>query len=121
MIECADPEFMIVWGVLAVLLMGVTIAAPYYIRHYPPAERAEPGHQEAGGRRFSARAEVNSKDEIEVLAEGFNTCPEICRMISKIKEDEQKIRKADLVCCRSRLIRISFIIHWIQCLADRGK
>mgnify|MGYP001851391594 CR=1 FL=1 len=85
-------------GVLAVLLMGVTIAALLItsgiIRPLKELNRATKKLAEGD---FSARAEVNSKDEIEVLAEGFNDMAgNMQELISKIKEDEQKIRKADL-------------------------
>ena len=60
-------------GVLAVLLMGVRIAALLItsgiIRPLKELNRATKKLAEGD---FSARAEVNSKDEIEVLAEGFN-------------------------------------------------
>ena len=46
---------------------------------------------------FDARASVHSHDEIEVLANGFNNMAgNMQKMISKIKEDEQKMRQADL-------------------------
>ena len=79
-------------GVLAVLLMGVTIAALLItsgiIRPLKELNRATKKLAEGD---FSARAEVNSKDEIEVLAEGFNDMAgNMQGLISKIKEDEQK-------------------------------
>ena len=46
---------------------------------------------------FSARAQVSSGDELEVLADGFNTMTgDMEGMIAKIKEDEQKMRRLDL-------------------------
>ncbi|MGC4018637.1 MAG: sensor histidine kinase [Muricomes sp.] len=46
---------------------------------------------------FEVRADVNSRDEIEVLANGFNNMAgNIQTLVGKIKEDEQKMRKADL-------------------------
>lgn len=46
---------------------------------------------------FTARASVTSEDEIAVLAEGFNEMAgNMQNLIGKIKEDEQKMRKADL-------------------------
>lgn len=92
-------NFMIVCAVvLAVLLMGVTIAALLItsgiIRPLKELNRATKKLAEGD---FGARAEVNSKDEIAVLAEGFNDMAGNMQvLISKIKEDEQKIRKADL-------------------------
>lgn len=46
---------------------------------------------------FEARAVVDSKDEFQVLAEGFNNmASNIEDLIGEIKEDEQKMRRADL-------------------------
>ncbi|HJA32815.1 MAG TPA: sensor histidine kinase [Candidatus Mediterraneibacter merdigallinarum] len=84
--------------VFAVLLIGVTIAALFItsgiVRPLKELNRATKKLAEGD---FSARAEVDSKDEIAVLAEGFNDMAgNMQDMISKIKDDEQKIRKADL-------------------------
>lgn len=92
-------NFMIVCAVVfAILLMGATIAALLItsgiIRPLKELNRAT---KELAEGDFSARAEVNSKDEIAVLAEGFNDMAGNMQVLnSKIKEDEQKIRKADL-------------------------
>lgn len=46
---------------------------------------------------LDARAEVDSQDEIAVLADGFNDMAgNIQTLIGKVREDEQKMRKADL-------------------------
>ena len=46
---------------------------------------------------FSARARVESQDEVAVLADSVNSMTEILEgLVSKIKEDERKMRKADL-------------------------
>lgn len=46
---------------------------------------------------FTARAEVHSRDEVEVLAQGFNyMAGNIQTMVTKIREDERKMRKAEL-------------------------
>jgi len=46
---------------------------------------------------FAVRAEIHSHDEIEVLADGFNSMTENMQsMIHKIKEDQQKMRRLDL-------------------------
>lgn len=92
-------SFMVVCGVVfGVLLIGVTIAALLItsgiIRPLKELKRAT---KELAGGDLSARAKVNTKDEIAVLAEGFNDMASNMQdMIIKIKEDEQKIRKADL-------------------------
>lgn len=46
---------------------------------------------------FSARAKVESQDEVAVLADSVNSMTESLEaLVSKIKEDERKMRKADL-------------------------
>ena len=46
---------------------------------------------------FEVRASADSRDEIEVLAHGFNNMAgNMQGLISKVKEDEQKMRRADL-------------------------
>ncbi len=46
---------------------------------------------------FSARARVESQDEVAVLADSVNSMTESLEaLVSKIKEDERKMRKADL-------------------------
>lgn len=46
---------------------------------------------------FSARARVESEDEVAVLADSVNSMTEsLEELVSKIKEDERKMRKADL-------------------------
>lgn len=46
---------------------------------------------------FLARATIHTKDEIAVLAQGFNTMAEnIQTLIDKVKEDERKMRQIDL-------------------------
>jgi len=92
-------NFMIACGIVfAVLLMGATVAALLItsgiIRPLKELNRATKKLAEGD---LSARAEVNSKDEIAVLAEGFNDMAGNMQvLIKKIKEDERKIRKADL-------------------------
>lgn len=46
---------------------------------------------------FSARARVDSQDEIAILAQGFNNMAEnIQGLVDEVKEDEQKMRRMDL-------------------------
>ena len=52
---------------------------------------------------FSARAQVETQDEVAVLADSVNLMTESLEgLVSKIKEDERKMRKADL-----RLLQIN--------------
>lgn len=62
----------------------------------PVEELAKATKQVANG-DFSARAHVYTKDEIAVLAEGFNAMAENMQsLIDEIKEDQQKLRQVDL-------------------------
>lgn len=84
--------------VFAIILLGVTIAA-FLITSgiIRPLKKLNNATNKLAEGDFSARAEVNSRDEIAVLAEGFNDMAgNMQDLISKIKDDEQKIRKADL-------------------------
>ena len=46
---------------------------------------------------LQARADVHSRDEIAVLADGFNTMAQnIQSLVDQVREDEQKMRRADL-------------------------
>ncbi len=84
--------------VFAVLVVGVTIAAVFITSGIiRPLKELNSATEKLAKGDFAARAEVNSRDEIAVLAEGFNDMAgNMQAMIGKIKEDEQKIRKADL-------------------------
>lgn len=65
------------------------------------------------------RTHVKSHDEVAVLAHGFNDMAEnIQILVNKVREDEQKMRKADLRLLQGRLIPI-FIQHTgYDCVAD---
>ena len=83
--------------VFAVLVVGVTIAAVFITSGIiRPLKELNSATEKLAKGDFAARAEVNSRDEIAVLAEGFNDMAgNMQAMIGKIKEDEQKIRKEE--------------------------
>ncbi len=92
-------SFSIVCGILIVVLVVLTILVTYYITSdiLRPVRVLYDATKRVSGGDLSARAEVNSRDELETLARGFNDMAENMQsLISKIKEDEQKMRRADL-------------------------
>ena len=92
---------------LAIVVIAM-IATGYVVRSItkPVRDLSDAATKIADG-DFSTRVEVATKDEIGTLAENVNEMSgRLEEMVQKIKEDERKMR-------RSRLIRISFITHWI--------
>lgn len=83
---------------LIVLIVGVTIAALLIASGITrPLKELNRATKKVAEGDLSARAPVTSRDEIAVLAEGFNyMAGNMQVLIHKIKEDEQKIRKTDL-------------------------
>ena len=92
-------DFLILCGIMiAVLVVGVMAATVLIVTGIlkPIQELYETTGKIAEG-DFAVRADVDSHDEIAVLAKGFNNMAEnIQSLVEKIKEDEQKMRKADL-------------------------
>lgn len=79
--------------VLLVVVMTVTIVTGI-IR--PIQELSQVTEQVSQG-NFSARAHVDTDDEVAVLADSVNSMTEsIEELVQKIKEDERKMRRADL-------------------------
>lgn len=92
-------DFIILCSVTsAVLVLVVTIAAVVIVSGIlRPVRKLHDGMEKIAEGDFAARANVKSKDEIEVLADGFNNMAEnIEELVDKIKDDERKMRKADL-------------------------
>ena len=81
--------------VLVFLVGGFTVMTVSGILK-PVNELYKATEQVAEG-NFNARAMVNTKDELAVLAQGFNDMAENMQsLIDEIKEDEQKMRRMDL-------------------------
>lgn len=78
---------------LFVIVLTVTIVAGI-IR---PIQELSKVTQKVAQGDFSARAQVDTQDEVEVLADSVNIMTEsIEKFVRKIKEDERKMRQADL-------------------------
>ncbi len=85
--------------VLAGLFAALTAITSYLITRgiLRPVTELYRATQRVAAGDLSARARVNSRDEIETLADGFNEMAENMQsLILKIKEDEQKMRRLDL-------------------------
>ena len=92
-------SFIVVCGSLLMALACMAVAAAFVITSgilRPVGELYEATKRVAAG-DLDARARVDSKDELETLAVGFNDMAEHMQdLIGKIKEDEQRMRRADL-------------------------
>ena len=92
-------SFIVACGVMLLILVLMAVAVAFFITTgiLRPVNILYEATRKVSAGDLSARADVNSKDEIEVLAHGFNDMAEnMQKLIGKIKEDEQKMRKADL-------------------------
>lgn len=92
-------SFLIACGLLAVLLVVLTVIVTYLITAgiLRPVKVLYEATQKVSEGDLDARADVHSKDEIEILANGFNDMAENMQLlVQKTKEDEQKMRKLDL-------------------------
>lgn len=92
-------QFILVCSVLALVLILVIVSMTYLITAnlLRPIKVLHDTMQKISAGDFSARAKVQSKDELESLADGFNAMTgNMQGMINKIKEDEQKMRHLDL-------------------------
>lgn len=92
-------EFFVVCSVLVVSLVIIAIAVTVLIVSgiLRPIRNLYDAMEKVAEGEFDARAQVHSKDEIEVLAQGFNNMAgNMQALVEKIKEDERKMRKTDL-------------------------
>ena len=92
-------SFIVIIGLIVLILLILTVTMAFFITSgiLQPINILYDAMQKISAGNLSARADVNSQDEIEILAKGFNDMAEnMQQLISKIKEDEQKMRKADL-------------------------
>ncbi len=91
--------FTVFCGILLVLLMLLVIVLTVTIVTgivRPIQELSQVTEQVAQG-DFSARVHVDTDDEVAVLADSVNSMTEsIGQLVQKIKEDERKMRRADL-------------------------
>lgn len=85
----------IVVVVLALFVIIFTIIFVSDILH--PIRQLHEATKKVAEGDFSARANVNTKDEISALADGFNNMAENMQsLLDQMKEDEQKMRRTDL-------------------------
>ncbi len=92
-------NFVIACGLLVLVLLILTVMVTYLITAdilrpinvlYDATRRVSQGE-------LSARADVSSGDEIEILARSFNDMAgNMQQLVQKTKEDEQKLRRLDL-------------------------
>lgn len=92
-------SFLIACGILVALLTVMTIVVTYLITSgiLQPLKVLYDATRKVSQGDLKARADVDSHDEIEILAHGFNDMAESMeKLFQKIKEDEQKMRQLDL-------------------------
>lgn len=88
--------------VCSILIAGLVLLAAFLIRLITshilrPVRQLYSATQKIAEGDFDVQADVNSRDEIAVLARGFNDMAgNMQNLIEKIKEDEGKMRRADL-------------------------
>lgn len=91
--------FVIVCAVLLAVMIFIIILAMIYVTSsilHPIKELYNAAGKIATG-DFEVRVKADSHDELAVLAQGFNDMAgNIQVLINKVKEDEQKMRRADL-------------------------
>ena len=92
-------RFMVVCSILiAVLIAVVAVSAVMIVSGIlQPIRQLNSVTEKIAQRDFNARAQVNSDDEVAELAVSFNKMAgNMQSLIDKVKEDERKMRKADL-------------------------
>lgn len=92
-------SFTILCGLLVFVLVVLTVIVTYLITSgiLRPVKMLYDVTQRVSEGDLSARADIHSKDEIEILANSFNNMADSMQdLIRKTKEDEQKMRRLDL-------------------------
>lgn len=92
-------RFLVVCGLLVFVLVVAAVVITYLITAglLRPVKVLYDATQKVSEGDLSARADVHSRDEIEILANGFNGMAENMQiLVKKTKEDEQKMRQLDL-------------------------
>ena len=92
-------DFIVLFGVfIVVLVLVVTVTAVLIASGIiKPVRELYNATQKVAQGDFTARARINTRDEIAELADGFNNMAgNMQGMIRQIKEDEQKLRRTDL-------------------------
>lgn len=92
-------DFIVICSILMVLLLVLIVFVAVIIVSdiLRPIDSLYDATVKVAEGDFSARAHVRSTDEIAVLADGFNNMANNMQsLIDEIKEDQQKMRRADL-------------------------
>lgn len=92
-------KFIVVCSVLigAVLLVVIILTLLIVSGILKPVQELTSATRKVSKGDFQTRAPIRSRDEIAVLAEAFNNMAgNMQSLVDKIKEDERKMRKADL-------------------------
>lgn len=92
-------EFIVICSIcVAALVLGVSVVAIGIVKGIlKPIRQLYDAMEKMAEGDFSVRAQVKTKDEISLLADGFNNMAENMQsLIGKMKEDEQKLRRMDL-------------------------
>lgn len=92
-------RFAVVCGILmiALILLAAGIAHLISSDISKPIEELYRATEKVAEGDFSVRAKVSSRDEVAVLADGFNNMAgSMQELLDRMKEEEQKMRRADL-------------------------
>ena len=109
-------DFIIVCSILTVILVLIVIVITVLIVSgiLRPVQQLYYATEKVAAGDFDARININSHDEIAVLAQGFNNMAENMQdMFDKIKEDERKMRRVDL-----RLLQEQINPHFLYNILD---
>ena len=118
-------NFVIACGLLGMVLLVLTVLVTYLITAdiLRPIKVLYDATQRVSQGDLSARADVASRDEIEILARGFNDMAgNLELLVQRTKEDEQKLRKLDLRLLQEQInppFPVQYAGH--HCLAHRGQ
>lgn len=92
-------EFIILWSVITVIGIVLTLTIMFLVVYnmLRPVKELSNATEKIAAGDFTVRANVKSNDEIAELAVSFNKMADNMQMlIDKAKEDERKMRQADL-------------------------
>lgn len=92
-------SFIIICALLVTLLAAATVTVTFFVTSgiLRPVKILYDATQKIAAGDFGVQANVNSRDEIEILAHSFNDMAQKMQMLlTKTKEDEQRMRWLDL-------------------------
>lgn len=109
-------DFILLCSVVIVILvlLGIVVAVLIVSGMLKPLQELYHATQKVSEGDFEVRTNVDTQDEIAVLAQGFNDMAENMQdLFDKIKEDEQKMRRSDL-----RLLQEQINPHFLYNILD---